>query len=85
MRAHLVRRAGADDFPARIAAFRTEIDDPVRGADHVEIVLDHHHRMPGDDELAQGGEQLGDVVEMQAGGGFVEQEQLSLAQQAGGG
>jgi hypothetical protein len=39
---HLLRRA-RDDFAALDAAFRAEVDDPVRGLDDIEIVLDHHH------------------------------------------
>ena len=33
-------RAGADKVPAAIAAFRTEVDHPVRRLDDFEIVLD---------------------------------------------
>ena len=44
-RADLRRRAGADDLAARLAALGPEVDDPVRGADHVEVVLDHDHRV----------------------------------------
>ena len=65
----------ADDLAARVAAFRAEVDDPVGGADHVEVVLDHDQRMAGVDQPAEGLQQLRDVVEVQAGGGFVEQEQ----------
>jgi len=37
---HLRRRALADDGAAGIAAFRPEIEDPVRGAHDVQVVLD---------------------------------------------
>ena len=47
MRHHLRRRAGDDDLAARVAALGAEIDDPVGGADHVEVVLDDHQRMAG--------------------------------------
>ncbi len=33
-------RAGADKIPAAIAAFRAQVDDPVRRLDDFEIVLD---------------------------------------------
>ena len=39
------RRAGRDDAAAAIAAFGTEVDDPVGGLDHVEVVLDHDDRV----------------------------------------
>ncbi len=79
MRHQVTRRAGDDDFAAGIAALGTEIDDPVRGADHVEVVLDDDQRVPGRDQLAQCAHQLGHVVEVQAGGGLVEEQQRSLA------
>jgi hypothetical protein len=33
-----LRRAGGDDLAAAVAAFRAEVDDPVGGLDHFEIV-----------------------------------------------
>ena len=69
------RRAGADDLAARVAAFRPEVDDPVRRAHDVEVVLDDDERVTRGDQLAQRLEQLRDVFEVQAGGGLVEQEQ----------
>src|SRR5437879_4793406 len=38
---HELRRPCDDDPAAAIAAFRAEIDDPVGGLDHVEVVFDH--------------------------------------------
>jgi hypothetical protein len=75
VRLHVVGRAGAHHLAAGLAAFGAEVDDPVGGADHVEVVLDHQQRMPGVQQLAQRAHQLGDVVEVQPGGGLVEQEQ----------
>jgi hypothetical protein len=72
---HHLRRAGADQLPAGLAALRAEVDDPVAGADDVEVVLDHHQRVAGGDEAAEGAQQLGDVVEVQAGRRLVEEEQ----------
>src|SRR5690349_24675129 len=40
-----LRRALRDDPAAARAALGTEIDDPVGGLDHVEVVLDHDHRV----------------------------------------
>ncbi len=75
VRAHRLRRAFDHDRAAAFAALGAEVDDPVRRGDHVEVVLDDDQRMPGLQQLVEGAEQLGDVLEMQAGGGLVEQEQ----------
>src|SRR5579872_4666434 len=75
-----------DDASTVFAAFRTEIDQPVGVANHVEIVLDDHDTIAEVGETMQHVEQFFDVVEVQAGGGFVEQIQslagLALAQLA---
>src|SRR3546814_7824551 len=46
--------------------------DPVRGLDHVQVVLDHYDRVAVGAQLVQHREQVFDVVEVQAGGGLVE-------------
>ena len=61
-----------DDAAAAGAAFGAHVDDPVGGLDDVEVVLDDEERAAAVDELAEGGEELGDIVEVEAGGGFVE-------------
>ena len=43
----LRRRAGADQQAAGVAAFRAEVNDPIRRTYHVEVVFDHDQRMPG--------------------------------------
>ena len=42
-------------------------------------LLDHQQRVPGLEQLPERGEQLGDVVEMQAGGRLVEDVEQALA------
>ena len=69
----------ADDLAAAVAALGSEVDDPVRGPDHVEVMLDDHHRVSGRDELPERGEEGRHVVEMQPGGGLVEEEQGTAA------
>jgi hypothetical protein len=64
--------------PPLVAAFGAQVDQPVGGADHVEVVLDDDQRVAGFQQLAQRAHQLGDVVEVQAGGRLVEQEQRAL-------
>jgi hypothetical protein len=73
------RACPGHDASAGVAALGAEVDQPVAGADHVQVVLDHQQRMAGVQQLAQRAHQLGDVVEVQAGGGLVEHEQRALA------
>ena len=65
--------AFADDAAAVFAAFGAEVEDPVGVADHVEIVLDDDDRVAEIGEAVQDFEQLAHIVEVQAGGGLVEQ------------
>ena len=64
--------ADGDDLAAAVAALGAHVDDPVGGLDDVEVVLDDEEGAAAFDELAEGGEELGDVVEVEAGGGLVE-------------
>ena len=68
----LLRRARRDDRPAARAALRAEVDDPVGGLDHVEVVLDHDHRVAAVDQPVQHLEQQAHVLEVQAGRRLVE-------------
>src|SRR5690349_8613562 len=68
----VLRRALRDDAAAAVAPFGAEVDDPVRGLDDVEVVLDHHHGVAGVAQAAQHVQQELDVVEVQAGGGLVQ-------------
>ena len=68
----LLGRADRDDLAAGLAAFRPEVDEVVGLLDHVEIVLDHEHRVAAVDEPLQHLEQLLDVGEVQAGRRLVE-------------
>ncbi len=83
MSGDLGRRADADDFAAALAAIGPEIDDPIRGADQIQVVLDDQQGMPGGEQLAKGLQQLRDVLEVQSGGGLVEQEQFTVVRGAG--
>ncbi len=51
----------------------------VGGLDHVEVVLDDEQRVSGLDQLAERRQQLGDVVEVQAGGRLVEDVEQAVA------
>ena len=71
----VVRRPDGDDFSTCIAALGPEVDQPVGRRDDVEVVLDDDQRVARRQQLAERAHQLGDVVEVQAGGRLVEQEQ----------
>src|SRR6185437_195013 len=61
-----------DDASAALASLGTEVDDPVGRLDDVQVVLDDHQRIACIAQLVKHGQQLCDVVEMQPGGGLVE-------------
>src|SRR2546425_9077826 len=71
----LFRRAGGHHASTIVAALGSEIDDPVGGFDHVEVVLDDHDRVALIHELVQHVEQTLDVGEVQPGGRLVEDVQ----------
>src|SRR5262249_13602284 len=68
---NVIRLAGCDDLAAAVATFGAEVDHPVGGLDHFQIVLDHDYRVAGLHQLVQHVEQLGHVVEMQTGGRLI--------------
>src|SRR5882724_8815757 len=61
-----------DDAAAAFAAFGAEVDDPVGLLDDVEVVLDDEHGVAKIDQPLEDIEELSNVVEVQAGGGLVE-------------
>ena len=65
--------------PPRSPPSGAQVDDPVGGPDHFQVVLDDQDAAAVVDQPLEGVEQLGDVVEVQAGGGLVEDEQRALA------
>ena len=73
--AHIVGRAYGHHLAARFAAFGAEVEQPVAGADHVQVVFNHQQRMAGVKQLTQGAHKFGDVVEMQTRGGLIEHKQ----------
>ena len=69
------RRAGGHDVAAAVARLGAHVDDPVGRLDHVEVVLDHDDGVAQVDQPIEHVEQLGHVVEVQAGRRLVEQVQ----------
>src|SRR6202043_650803 len=65
---HLLRGARGHDFPAERPALGPQIDHPVCRLDNVEIMLDHHDGSAAVEELAKGGQELLNIVKVQARG-----------------
>jgi hypothetical protein len=74
---HLLRRSFRDDLAAAISGVRAEVNHPVRAFDDVEVVFDDEDGMAGVHEALENLKQHANVVEVQAGGGFVEEKQSS--------
>ena len=60
-----------------VTGLRTDIDNPVGGLDHVEVMLDDNDAVPFGDQTLEGLQQNGDVVDMQTGRRLVEDEEGS--------
>ena len=71
-----------DDAPAGLSALWPQVDDPVGGLDHIQVVLDDHHRVARVDEAVQHGQQPANVLEVQPGGRLVEQVQRAAGRPA---
>jgi len=63
-----------NDVTATVPGLGPEINDPIGTFDDVEVVLDNEHRMTGIDETLKSFQQNADVVKVQAGGRFIEEE-----------
>ena len=57
-------RTGDEDFAAPTAAFRSQVDNPVSGFDHVEIVLNYHNGIALIAQFMQYVEQLLNIGEV---------------------
>jgi hypothetical protein len=68
----------AHHLAAAFAALGAQVDDPVAARITSRLCSMTSSECPGAMQLAQRAHQLGDVVEVQAGGGLVEQEQRAL-------
>ena len=79
--AHLFWVALDHHATASVAAFGPQVNQPVAGADHIQVVFDDDQRMPCLQQAAQGAHEFGDVVKVQPGGGLVKQKQGAFARQ----
>ena len=73
--AHLLRRARRHQMPPGIAALRPQVDEIVGALDHLHVVLDDQQRVALCQQALERPQQRGDVLEVQAGGGLVEDQQ----------
>src|ERR1700730_11312701 len=80
---HLLGSSCGDDLTAHVAAFWPHVDEPVRGLDYIEIVLDHQKRSARFQQFAKRRKQLGDIVKMQAGSGLIENVKYASVVAAG--
>jgi hypothetical protein len=72
---HFLGCSGGNDFAAGIAALGAQVDHVIGRLHHFHVVFDDEQRVAALHESLQRIEQLLDVGEVQADGGFVEQEQ----------
>ena len=56
-----------------VAAFWAEVDDIVRLADHLQIMLHHHHRIALIHQRLQDMQEFLDIRQMQPGRGLIEE------------
>ena len=70
--AHLLRRTRHQNTATTSAPFRAQINDPVRGFDDVQVVLDDDDGVAPIPQLVQYLEQLLDIVEVQPGGRLIQ-------------
>ncbi len=72
MRADLLRGPRSNDFAAKHASARPEVEQPVRLHHRLRVVLDDEHRVPEVSELDQGVEQRLVVTGVEADRGLIE-------------
>ena len=68
-------RAFGDEAAAGGAGFRAHLEQPVAGLQHVEVVFHHDERVAGFGQAMEQADQAGDVLAVQAGRRFVEEQQ----------
>src|SRR5580658_8773580 len=76
---NLLGRSLGHDLSAAIAAFGSEVNHPVGTANHVQVVFDDQDTPAVLDQSLECRKQFGDVVEVQASGGLIEDEQRTTA------
>ena len=78
---HCIGRAFGHQLAAAVAAFGSEVDEPIGGRNHVQVVLNDDQRVAAIEQPPKRPHQLGDVVKVQAGGRLVKQKQRAAPRQ----
>ena len=77
---NIFRGALEYDLSAGISAFRAEVDNPVGGFDHFQVVFDDQKGISGADKLVECGKKFANIVKMQSRRRFVEyKERIACA------
>ena len=76
---NLLGGALCDDPAAVVAAFWAQVDHPIGGLDHVQLVLDHQHRVACVHQPVQAVQQALNIGQMQPGGRLVEDIEVAPA------
>jgi hypothetical protein len=74
----LLGRSGDDEFTTPFAGIGSEIDNPVGALDDIQVVFDYDDTVACVDDALKHLEQHANIVEVQAGGGLVEEEEGAL-------
>ena len=75
MHTHIFRRTFGHQQAARIATFGPEVNQPIAGSNHIEVVFNHDQRVAVFQQAAHGAHEFSDIVKVQARCRLVEQEQ----------
>ena len=67
--------SGGNDLPALVAGVGAEVYDPIGGFHDLKVVLDDEHGVAGVHQSLEDLEQHAHIVEVQAGGRFVKEEE----------
>ena len=61
---NLLGRALSNNLPAARATFRSKINEPVGGFDHIQVVLNHDNRIAVIAQSVEYGQQLANIFKM---------------------
>ena len=67
--------SGGDNLPALVAGVGAEVDDPIGGFHDLKVVLDDDDGVTGVHQALENSQQHAHIVEVQAGGRLVEEEE----------
>ena len=78
MVSHILWHTFSNNITPSITPLRPEINQPITGSNHIQIVLNHNHGMPAFKQLAQRAHEFGDVIKVKARCRLIEQKQRTL-------